>query len=72
MAQKSTVFAQGIIGEVYRSVNLRGQTIRRKRPRRGAIGAGGAGVYQVKARRRGHKRRLIKKKPVWDDTDIVH
>jgi hypothetical protein len=71
-AKEYAVSAQGIAGEVYPSVSLRGQIVRRKRPRRGAIGAGGAGVYKVKSKRRGQKRRPIRKRPVWDDTDIVH
>jgi hypothetical protein len=88
-AQKFTASAQAMTGEVHHSLSRWGQTVRRKRvrrgaigaggagtyrnrARRGAIGAGGAGVYRVKAKRRGQKRRLIGKKPVWDDTDIVH
>ena len=54
------------------AIGAGGAGIYRNRARRGAFGAGGAGVYKVKTKRRGQKRRLVKKKTVWDDTDIVH
>jgi len=72
-AKNPVASAQVATGEAHHQVSRRGQTVRRKRARRGAIGAGGAGLYRIKARRHGQKRRLIKKKrPVWDDTDIVN
>lgn len=54
------------------AIGAGGAGVYRNRARRGAIGAGGAGVYKVKTNRRGQKRRVVKKKTVWDDTDIVH
>jgi hypothetical protein len=88
--EMSTVSAQGTAVEGHHPVSRqrRGQTVRRKRVRRGAIGAGGAGTYRNRARReaigaggagvykvkaRGRGRRgRVIKKSVWDDTDIVH
>jgi hypothetical protein len=49
--KKSTASAQGMAGEAHHPVSRRGQIVRRKRVRRGAIGAGSAGTYRSRARR---------------------
>ena len=49
--KKSTVSAQGTTGEAHHPVSRGGQIVRRKRVRRGAIGAGGAGTYANRTRK---------------------
>lgn len=74
VTEQAAVFAQGT-GQMHHPSGQRGrgQVVRRKVVRKGAIGAGGAGLYNVKAKRRGStlKVKPIKKKSVIDDTDIV-
>jgi hypothetical protein len=71
--EHSRATAQGT-GELHHPASQRGQIVRRKIARKGAIGAGGAGVYKAKAKNRKTVRKVrpIKKRSVWDDTDIVH
>lgn len=73
VTKRANVFAQST-GEMHHPVGQKGRIVNRKPVRRGAIGAGGAGLYNVRAKRRGTVRKAspVKKKPVMDDTDIVH
>ena len=72
ITEQATAFAQAS-GELHHPVSQQRKTISRRPVRRGAIGAGGAGLYNVRAKRGKTVRKVgpIKKKTVFDDTDIV-